>query len=144
MRFTANFTTSLQLCHVWRRLSIVEGRPVHGQTVQTRQEALAQCSIGVLFDPEGRRAMGHHDPGRQPGRYARSLDEPKNTTTPTVDSVTVGLHSLRMNCTQPQMRYFYSVSLVSLMFRITDRRTLKPDLRLITYMAGRDVAASIP
>lgn len=35
-----------------------------------------------LLDAEGRRAMGHPDPGRQPGRYARSLDEPKNTTTP--------------------------------------------------------------
>lgn len=35
-----------------------------------------------MLDAEGRRAMGHPDPGRQPGRYARSLDEPKNTTTP--------------------------------------------------------------
>lgn len=36
-------------------------------TVQKRQEALAQCSFGVQFDPEGRRAMGHHDPGPTTG-----------------------------------------------------------------------------
>lgn len=47
-----------------------------------------------------------------PGRYARSLDEPNKYHHTTVESATVGLHSLGTNCTQPQTRYFYSVSLV--------------------------------
>lgn len=65
---------------LWRRPSTTDEFPCtqSGNAKRPWRSVASEC----LLNAEGRRAMGHPDPGRQPGRYARSLDEPKNTTTP--------------------------------------------------------------
>lgn len=94
-----------------------------------------------LLDAEGRRAMGHPDPGRQPGRYARSLDEPKNTTTPPLTRPRSDFIRLGRTAPRPQKRYFYSV-----VGRVRSPGTpiAVPSSPIFICMSPMDVAARTP
>lgn len=75
-----DFPQARSTCLVWRRPSTVEGLPTPSPSTAKRpwrRVASEFCSIRKVAVQWDIMTLA-----RQPGRYARSLDEPKNTTTP--------------------------------------------------------------